>query len=453
MRLLISIISLVTLTGCATFVPQMGFKEVNDNFSARTDSYLYWNTGSAEDEKVAQEITKLLSKELSADSATQIALLNNKGLQAVYQKLGVAQADLVEAGLFPNPIFNGEIRFPSDGPNLELSVVQNFIKIFEIPLRKKIAQSEFEEAKLEVIERALLLAYQTRRAFYEYQASEQLLEMSRTALTALEASRDLATKLHRAGNITDLDLAQEQSNYESVNIEITAHEEELVSAREQLNSLLGLDVQQLNWKAAQRLPETSTIDLEGAEENAITNNLALQRARQKLVTLAVSLDVAETFRVFDETELGVSGAKEAEGKWGFGPAFALPLPFFNQGSTQIYRVNSQLKQQHDLSLDLQTRIKAHLRSLLGQLKLIESRLIRYKKVLLPLQSKLVLETQKQYNAMLVGAFQLLEAKHKQIETGKDYVSGLKGYWLLRTEIESLLSGVAPRLVEEVESKS
>ena len=65
-----------------------------------------------------------------------------------------------------------------------------------------------------------------------------------------------------------------------------------------------------------------------------------------------------------------------------------------------------------------------------------------------MQTKLVSETQKQYNAMLVGAFQLLEAKHKQIEAGMDYLSTLKTYWLLHTELESVLNGVMPSIVEQ-----
>lgn len=450
MRRFISITAILTLSGCATFTPQMGFNEINDTFSSRTGQHLYWNTGTEEDKKAEEELKKLLSDDLTADSATQIALLNNKELQATYQNLGIAQADLVQAGLFPNPIFTGEIRFPSEGPNLELSIVQSFIKIFEIPLRKKIAQSEFEEAKLDVIEKALSLAYNVRKAFYEFQASEQLLEMSNTALAALEASKDLATRLHKAGNITDLDLAQEQSNYESLKIEITIHQEQLVATREELNLLLGLEEQQTNWRAPSRLPETS-ISVEQSEQlekEAIANNLSLAKARQKLLTLANSLDVAEKFRVFEESELGVSGAKEAEGKWGFGPAFSLPLPFFNQGQTEIFRANAKLQQQHDLAVALKTKIQARTRALLKRLKLVESRISGYKKTVLPLQTKLVSETQKQYNAMLVGAFQLLEAKHKQIEAGMDYLSTLKTYWLLHTELESVLNGVMPSIVEQ-----
>jgi len=426
----------------------LGFNEVNETFSSRTRQKLYWKTGAEDDQKIEQEITKLLSNDLTADSATQIALLNNKRLQATYQQLGIAQADLVQAGLFPNPIFSGEIRFPSEGPNLELSIVQSFIKVFEIPLRKKIAQSEFEEAKLDVIEKALSLAYNVRRAFFEYQASEQLLEMSKTALIALEASKDLAVRLHKAGNITDLDLVQEQSNYESLKIEITAHEEDLAATREELNLLLGLEIARTDWKAPKRLSEAKTPvgEIEQIEKEAMMNNLALAKARQRLLTLSGSLDIAERFKIFGDSELGVSGAKEGGGKWG--SAFSLPLPISNQGQTEIFRANAAMQQQYDLAIDLQTQVQARTRSLLKRIKLVESRLTGYKKTLLPLQAKLVSETQKNYNAMLVGAFQLFEAKNKQIEIGKDYISALKSYWLLLSELESVRNGLMPSKLEQ-----
>jgi len=56
-------------------------------------------------EAVAKRTQELLSKPLGMDDAVQIALLNNRGLQASYGELGVSEADLVQAGRLPNPGF------------------------------------------------------------------------------------------------------------------------------------------------------------------------------------------------------------------------------------------------------------------------------------------------------------------------------------------------------------
>ena len=433
-----------SLTGCVNLTPHLGFDEVSKTFTKKTGQKIYWRSGSEEDQQVDAQIEKLLARELTVDAATQIALLNNRELQATYQSLGVAQADLVLAGLFSNPIFGGEIRFPDGKPNLELSVVQNFIRLFEIPLRKKIAKAQFEESKLNVIEQALSLSYQVQKTFYKYQALLQLLEMSQTALIAFEASADLANRLHKAGNINDLDFAQEQANYQALRIDITTLEEEVVEHREQLNALMGLTPKQINWTIAQRLPEASdfTKQLPSLEKEALINNLALAQARQKILALANTLDIAEQFRIFSDSELGISGAKETGDSWGFGPAFNFPVPLFNQGQPEIFRAHAELERQYNLAANLQTQIQAGLRARIKRLKIIDHRVVSYKNVLLPLQATVLAETQKQYNSMLIGAFQLLQAKNNQIQIGKGYILTLRDYWLIRAELEAARNGLS-----------
>ena len=99
----------------------------------------FWNSGTELDKEAAEKVDSLLKTKLTADEAVQIALLNNRDLQAVYSDLGVAQADLVQAGLLNNPIFEAAIKFPTSGgqANLEFITVMNFLDVFYMPLRKR----------------------------------------------------------------------------------------------------------------------------------------------------------------------------------------------------------------------------------------------------------------------------------------------------------------------------
>ena len=98
------------LTGCASMKPGMGFDDVRQGASDRTGMRVHWNNGSAEDQEVAAAVSAMLDKDLTADAAAQVALLNNHELQAVYEELNLAQADVVQAGLLRNPILSGEVR-------------------------------------------------------------------------------------------------------------------------------------------------------------------------------------------------------------------------------------------------------------------------------------------------------------------------------------------------------
>ena len=109
----------------------------------------------------------LLADSLSADAAVQVALLNSPWLQAIYEDLGVAQAQLVQAGPLSNPVFGGRALWglgERGAPDLGFNVAFEFLDVLWVPLRKRVARSEYESARLRVAEAVLDLAARTRSA-------------------------------------------------------------------------------------------------------------------------------------------------------------------------------------------------------------------------------------------------------------------------------------------------
>src|SRR3954469_22964908 len=111
----------------------------------------------------------MLAGELTADQAVQVALLNNRELQATYESLGVAQADLVAAGLLKNPVFNADLRFSTHGggTGVDLSLLGNFLEVLYVPMRRAVAEQELAAAKGAVSAAVVDLAGEVRRAVYE----------------------------------------------------------------------------------------------------------------------------------------------------------------------------------------------------------------------------------------------------------------------------------------------
>lgn len=129
-------------------------------------------------EEVATAVRALLRQPLTADRAVQIALLNNRELLATLEDVGVASADLTEAGLLKNPVLDVSARFPDRAPsgsNLEFGLVQDILDLLMIPLRKKVAANELNRAKLRVGDEVLKLAGEVKTAFYTLQGKQQLL--------------------------------------------------------------------------------------------------------------------------------------------------------------------------------------------------------------------------------------------------------------------------------------
>src|SRR5207237_6759614 len=198
-------------------------EDLQSTICQRTGKQVEWQKDAKASDQIQGTIRALLRRTLSADVAVQVALLNNRELQATFEEIGIAEADLIEAGLLKNPIFAGDARFPDRSPsgtNIEMSIAQEFFDLLVIPLRKKVAAAQLAKTKLRVGDTILKLAAETKTAFYELQAEQQLLgrlkAINETDATAVE----LAKSQHKDGNINDLDLANQQATYSQSKLDI-----------------------------------------------------------------------------------------------------------------------------------------------------------------------------------------------------------------------------------------
>src|SRR5258708_1769305 len=219
------------LLGCGSVAPAASFPEVEAVARERIGAGLHWIRGTAGDAEVDRKVRELLTTPLSVEAAVQIALLNNRTLQATYEELGVAQADLVQAGLLKNPVFSGMVRFPTSGTgfaNLEFDLVGNFLELLFLPARKQVAALEFEERMLRVSHAVLELASQTRSTYYSAISARQVADLRRLVAQATEASAEYAKRLHDAGNLTELALTLEQASHEQARIDWSKAESTVV---------------------------------------------------------------------------------------------------------------------------------------------------------------------------------------------------------------------------------
>jgi cobalt-zinc-cadmium efflux system outer membrane protein len=374
----------------------------------------------------------------------QVALLNNRTLQAVYEDLSLAQADLVEAGLLRNPILSGEVRFGIDEPGTgaSLDVVQDFVSVLYIPLRKGRAEAAFEAAKVRVTGAVVDLAARVRTTFYEHQAAGQVLEMRRSVLEAMAASYELARRLREAGNIRDLDVHNERDLYEQAKVELALAEEDVIRTRERLNALMGLWGDQTRWRSAPRLPAIPAQEPgdDGLERRAIEASLDLELARREIEVAARTLGIARPLPWLDDAEVGAVAERESGGDWSAGPLIALPIPIFDQGQAEVGRAQARLRQAGERYYARAVEVRSRARAASSLVRSSWERARYYERVILPLREQIVHQTQLQYNAMQVSPFELLDAKRRQIEAGAQYIDALRDYWVARTAMDQILSG-------------
>ncbi len=439
---------IVVITGCVQVPKEAGFGDVQKLVHQRMDYRLHWNQGSTADEQVARAIEELLKQELSVDAAVQIALLNNQNLQATYEDLGITQADVVEAGLLENPVFFGQARFPDKSPsmtNLEFEVTQNFLNILMLPARKKLAAMQFEEVKLRVADEVLKLAAEVRAAYYRAIGGSQIEQMRQHIAEAGEASYEMARRMHTAGNTSDLNLAGEQGHYEQARMDYAQSTTLVVEFREQLIRLMGLWGAQAELKLAHQLPDVPAreITMDHLESLAIKNRLDLASARQEVEVLAQALGITLDWRWIGKADVGVSTERDPDGQWVTGPSLTLELPIFNQRQADIAKLEAQLRQGQKRLAAQAVNIRSEVRSLRSRLMMQRHLAEHYKKVIIPLQERIVHLTLQEYNYMLAGVFDLLIARQNELDTYQKYIETVRDYWITRAQIQRVVGGRLP----------
>jgi cobalt-zinc-cadmium efflux system outer membrane protein len=444
---LVAAVAAVTVAGCAsTSLSDDSFSNVQRAVSGRGGQQIHWNRGSPADKEAADAVRQLLAQPLTSDRAVQFALLNNPNLQATYEDVGVAQADLVGAGLLQNPVFDATVLIPEGGvgaTKLDFAVTANFLDVFQIPLRKRLATSALRSAELKTADAVLALAADVREAYAAAVASGQLLELRRTVVEAASASAEVAQRLHDAGNITDLDLANEQALAEAARLELTSAEAEAQAARARLGMLLG--VADDAWTLPPRLPDA--IDERFAtgelEAQSLNRRLDLRAAERRVRNAEQALGGARRFGGLDHVEAGASAEREHDGEWSIGPNLALPIPLFNQGQAKIAAARAELRRSRAQRDALVLAARAEVRTAAAQLDAARERARRLRDIVLPLRKRIVEQTQLQYNAMHVGIFDLLRAKQDEVNAGAEYVSALREYWTARAKLERAAGGDLP----------
>jgi len=441
-----AILSLLALlaAGCAT--PSASLDHVQAMIGERSAKRVHWNRGGPEDAVIAEGMQALLRRPLTAERAVQIALLNNRELQARFEEIGIAQADVIQAGLLNNPNFAASVRFPDRSPsgtNAEFSIAQNFLDLLVMPLRKRVAAARVAETETRAADGVLKLAAEVKIAFYTAQGRRQLLDRLRVVSETNETAAEFTKRLHDAGNTSDLELANQQGSYEQSHLEVAQTELQVRRDRERLNRLLGVWGTDTNWTIGDHLPELPESDssFRHLESRAIAQRLDLQAARMRLDLIGESLAVRTRTRYLPaEIKLGVDTERDPDRQRVTGPTLDLELPIFNQGQGEIAKLSAQYRQAQREMEAMAVNIRSEVREARDQLVAARDLASYIGKRLLPTQQQALNLTLQQYNYMLKGPYDLLLAKQNEVAAERSYIEAWRDYWIARAELERAVGG-------------
>ncbi|MCL5061433.1 MAG: TolC family protein [Candidatus Thermoplasmatota archaeon] len=261
-----------------------------------------WSRDAAARSQTQARIDALLAKPLSADDAVQIALLNNPGLQAAFNTLGIAEADWVAAQRLPNPGFSiGRLTRGSE-VKWERSLQLNLARLLTMPMRADIEQRLFEQTRRALVLEVPRLAADTRKSWVAAVAAGQAAQYQQQAMDAAEAGAEVARRMAQVGNWSKLKQAREQAFYADAALAVARAGQVKLQARERLARLPGLP----NADTLQ-LPDlpASLPWLPDVEQQAMDSRIDLQMTRLQTEALAKNLGLTRGTRFINVLELGV----------------------------------------------------------------------------------------------------------------------------------------------------
>ena len=284
---------------------------------------MQWARSQAEQQTLDQRVAELLSKPLTADDAVQVALLNNRGLQATFQELGITEAEMVQAGRLPNPGFSFGRLKRGDEIELERGLHFNLARLIVLPFIGQLEARRFERTQGMVAMSVLALAADTRKAYYNALAAVETVRYMRQVKQAADASAELARHMQQVGNFSKLQRAREQVFYADASLNLARAEQAQRSTRERLTRLLGAWGAQSAFTLPERLPDlpNEVMALPDIERVALAQRLDVLGAKLAAEQTARNLGLTRATRFINVLELGLRNRRSNEGSM---PALARP---------------------------------------------------------------------------------------------------------------------------------
>lgn len=423
---------------CASVPRDAGVAEVNAILAARSGQAVRWETSAADRARFAS----MLEDGLEADEAVAIALESSPRLQATLAAVGIARADLIEASTIANPLFEFELRFPGEPYRpYELRLAQSLVDLIQLPRRRQLGRAAFEAAQLRVSSEVLQFAAGTRRRYFDAVAAERQEEVSRTAYESAQTAAALALEQHRAENITDLDLENEQAVYEQAKLDHADARQGALAAREALARAMGL-AEATSWALPATLPPLPPSDAEAAELEKLGSQqrLDVEIARREVDLARRAVPIAR-LAVLDELVVDVHYEREPEGTRTWGPGLEVPIPIFDTGKAARGRAEASYLRARLALEALLTESASQVRVAQSVLVLARARVEYYRDVIIPRRSRILELTRIEHNAMLTGVYQLLDAKKSALAAERDFIDAQRAYWLARVDLDAALAGI------------
>ncbi|MBA5775560.1 TolC family protein [Stappia sp. F7233] len=435
--------------------PGAGFSTVAETTRKATGRSSVWIQNQEHAESLKKQVHGLVHKKtVSADTAIQVALLNNRGLQAAYADLGMSAADVWQQLLPENPrVSIGTFGIGAPGldafRSIEGTVAANILSLATRKDRVDLADTRFRQAQLRAAEETLRLAGATRKAWIDAVSGFEAVQVLNQAQVAADAASELAEKLGETGALPKAGQAREHVFY----AELTGQKAEARLAarlaKEELARLMGLWGDEVDFFVPDQLPALPgrLAVKDAVEAEALKNRVDLQIARLELEAMSKSYRFTEATRYV--TDLELIGGLEVERERDDGetststtPQFELEfvIPVFDSGKARLRKAELAYMRAANLLAERAVNIRSEARSAYTAYRSTHDIARHYQTNVLPLRTRIEEEGLLTNNAMFTNTFELLA--DTRAKTNAMLLAGRakRDFWLADADLSGAIFG-------------
>lgn len=333
-----SVAVVLSLSACTAGMGQFNRTTISNDLEKRTGFQL---PAEAPVSSVILPDGISLEQELDINKLALIALWNNANFKALLVDMKLAQADLEQAGLLPNPelMYSFQVGSKPFKYAFDLPIEAIWLR----PMRLKTAEADANRVNNSIQQAGLNLIRDVRQASIDLIALRDQQQVQRQSTSLRGEITTLTDKRLEHGDISEPEalLARVDASRASQNEKRVSYEVEF--AEQKLLLLLGLQAhtQPLNIKAdAYPTCETESLDIERVIADTLHNrpdllaavaNIEASQAKEKLSKFS-------WFRL-----LGIGDATSGDNGHVLSPAVRVTLPIFNHNQGNISRATSEVE--------------------------------------------------------------------------------------------------------------
>jgi cobalt-zinc-cadmium efflux system outer membrane protein len=387
-------------------------------------------------------IGDLLADGLTRDEAVELALRNNSRLQAAFADLGIAAADLEQAGLYTNPTLDFVVRFPGgeSGSDLEAEMFFALSDLWLLPLRRELGQARLQQVAAQVVSDVLNTAADARQAHDRCLVLESLVAQMAETATTVEKWRDQVHARYEHGYSSELELSMADAEVAESDVRLAEIRAERELALARLRRLLGLTVEhEVNLYGSVAEAPLALPDLEEVTRRALQERPDLQAARAGVLAADRALLLERRSR-WEHVSLGPAYAHEPDGEDLWGVVLEVDLPVFDSNRVQQRRAGAELERAERQVERAESMVREQVAMAWEKLALAHRRESAMRERLVPARQRAFEYAEKYWREMQLNMLYLLEAQRDLSDARRQHLEALYEVQRAWAELEFAAGG-------------